>query len=596
MKHTRSKSLRGSIMLLCTMAVVITAVSIGFNAILSIKSMSMTAYQTYQDSVNEGYRKEIKSQIQSTITILQSEYNKYQAGIKTEDQAKEDAKEIIRAMRYRDDQSGYFWIDDTNYTLIMHPVLIENEGTNRYDLSDPNGVKIIQEILKTCQTPEKGGYNQFYFTKSDGTTVAPKIAYSELFEPWGWIVSTGNYIDDMQIDMKEVKAYLDQNYNSVLFRINLVFVVAITISLVIAFLFGTQLVKPLKKIQAFAESLSHGDMTLEVQVKQRNEIGQTADSLSIAQHNIRSLISAITDVAHNVNKAMAEFDATFNNMRNSIDEVSTAVDSIACNVNNQAASTHDATNEVNTMAEKIKTSSIEISALDNNAKDMKQISETSMSTLNHLIEINTQTRANISAMHEQTEMTNQSVQQIQIAANLINEISDQTSLLALNASIEAARAGESERGFAVVADEIGKLAQQSASSVKEIRRVLENLLSNSTHSVEVMKEINDSVDTQVKSLSETQTIFTQLYQELDNVVRSVHSIDTMTGDIEKQRNSVTDSLHVLNQLAQDNAAVTEETSAMSLGLSTTVNDSGNLIIDLEEKVKVLLEHIDKFTV
>ena len=63
-----------------------------------------------------------------------------------------------------------------------------------------------------------------------------------------------------------------------------------------------------------------------------------------------------------------------------------------------------------------------------------------------------------------------------------------------------------------------------------------------------------------------------------------------------QRNSVTDSLHVLNQLAQDNAAVTEETSAMSLGLSTTVNDSGNLIIDLEEKVKVLLEHIDKFTV
>ena len=67
-------------------------------------------------------------------------------------------------------------------------------------------------------------------------------------------------------------------------------------------------------------------------------------------------------------------------------------------------------------------------------------------------------------------------------------------------------------------------------------------------------------------------------------------------NIEKQRNSVTDSLHVLNQLAQDNAAVTEETSAMSLGLSTTVNDSGNLILDLEEKVKVLLEHIDKFTV
>lgn len=121
-------------------------------------------------------------------------------------------------------------------------------------------------------------------------------------------------------------------------------------------------------------------------------------------------------------------------------------------------------------------------------------------------------------------------------------------------------------------------------------------MTNAARSVEVMREINDSVDTQVRSLSETQNIFSQLYQELDSVVASVQSIDEMTNEIEKQRANVTDSLAVLNHLAQDNAAVTEETSGMSLGLSGTVEDSGKIVSNLEDKVKILLESVSKFNV
>ncbi len=583
-------------MLLCSTIVVLTAFIIGLNAILSVKSMSGIAFQTYDDSVNAGYKKEIKSQVQSAMAIVQSEYEKFQSGEKTEAQAMEDAKETIRVMRYRDDQSGYFWIDAVDCTLIMHPVLYEQEGTNRSDLTDPNGVKVTQQVVKAGQTPEKCGFTEFSFTKADGVTIAPKIAFSQLFEPWGWMVCTGNYVDDMQRDTLEVKTFLDKNYSSVLLRINSVFVGSIAISLIIAFLFGTKLVKPLKKIHIFAEHLAKGDMTTEIHVSQRNEIGQTADALNIAQQNMRTLLFDITNVSEGINVALEAFDSTFHNMQGSIDEVSTAVDSIASNVTNQAASTSDATNEVNVMADRINTTSGEITILDSNAKDMKQISENSMTTLNRLIDINNKTRTNIEAMHQQTELTNQSVQQIQVAANLINEISDQTSLLALNASIEAARAGDSGRGFAVVADEIGKLAQQSASSVGEIRHVLGELLANSSRSIEVMREINNSVDIQVSSLSETQNIFTQLYTELDSVVNSVHSIDTITTDMEKQRTSVTSSLEQLNNLAQDNAAVTEETSAMSIGLASLVNDAGKLVEDLDNKVKILIENLHKFTV
>jgi methyl-accepting chemotaxis protein len=199
-------------------------------------------------------------------------------------------------------------------------------------------------------------------------------------------------------------------------------------------------------------------------------------------------------------------------------------------------------------------------------------------------------------MYEQTEITNQSVQQITVAADLITGISEQTSLLALNANIEAAKAGEFGRGFAVVADEIGKLSQQSTESVEEIKNVLATLSANSEKSVSIMEVINKSVDTQVDSLAETQKVFGHLYEELDKCVESVKTIGNMTSDIDKQRIGVTDVLSVLNNLAQDNAAVTEETAAMSVALSDVVDSSDKLVKELAQKMEVLMEDVNRFTV
>ena len=595
-ENKKYKSLRNSIMLMCTGIVTLAALIVGGNAMLSVKSMTGYANQIYQEAVDEGYRTEIKSQVQSTIAVLQSEYDKAQAGEKTEEQAKEDAKEIIRVMRYRDDQSGYFWIDDTDYILVMHPVLTEQEGNNRYDLQDQDGVMIVQSIMKVCQSSDKGGYNQFSFTKADGVTVAPKVAYSEIFEPWGWAVSTGNYVDDMQASMDAVQGEIGAITNGLNIRIDIVFVVIIVAALILSFLYGTQIVKPLKEIQEFARHLAEGDLTWEVHVKAKNEIGQTGELLGAARRNTRKLIQDITGVASGVSGALKSFDSAFSNMKTSIDETSTAVSSIANNVSEQASSTDDAAGEVSVMAERIERADDEIKVLDDNAKDMKRLSEQSMNTLNHLIKVNDSARENITAMANQTEATNQAVQQIEVAANLINEIADQTNLLALNASIEAARAGESGRGFAVVADEIGKLANQSAASVEEIRRVIEELISKTSKSVQIMKEMNKSVDVQVTSLSETYNIFEDLYHELDNCVNAVQNIGDMTTEIENQRANVTQSLDRLNNLAQDNAAVAQETSAMTGELSNLVDDSNQIVSELEEKVQVLLADVEKFNV
>ena len=592
----KKKSLISSIMCLCGAVAAVTGIGIGANAIFSIGDMSTSSYDTYEVAVDEGYKTEIKSQVQSALAVIQSEYDKFQAGEKTEEQAQEDAKDAVRAMRYRDDQSGYFWIDGMDYVLVMHAVLTDQEGDNRKDLKDQNGVMITQSVVNVCNSADKCGYNEFYFTKSDGRTIAPKIAYSELFEPWGWAVCTGNYVDDMNATKEVVRKELNEEYMGVLVRTNAVFFTVILISLIVAFVVGRQIVAPLKKIQIFAQMISEGNLTTSVQVKTRNEIGQTADALHVAQENMRALLRGIIEVSNGVDNALGAFDKSFNSMKESISQVSVAVESIAENVTRQASSTDEANDNVVMMADQINQTGTEVTSLNRNADEMNRISEQSMQTLKQLIDVNNKTRESISAMAEQTKSTNRSVEQIHIAANLINEISDQTSLLALNASIEAARAGEAGRGFSVVADEIAKLANQSGESVEEISRTVIALQDNAEKSVTVMREINEAVEIQVNSLTETQHIMEKLHQELVNCFTSVHCIDTMTQKIDGQRESVTSSLSVLNELAQDNASVAEQTAAMSSELSREVNDSTRIVEDLDEKVKTLIEDVNQFKI
>ena len=590
----KTKSLKMTIILTCAAVVILAACAIGGNGLISINQIQTIAYKDYTDAMDSGYRKEIKSQVQAALSVLQNQYDRAQAGEITEDEAKEIAKETVRIMRYRDDQSGYFWIDDENYILVMHPILVDNEGDNRENLEDQNGIMIIQSIMKTCHTEEKGGYNEFYFTKSDGVTVAPKLAYSEIFEPWGWMISTGNYTDDMQAEMDEVEKSLANLRSSLVTRVNVVFILAVAVSIVLAWILGTKIVKPLKKIEAFARHLAEGDLSTEVHLTQRNEIGQTASALNQAQSNIRGLLTDIINVSNNIDNALGEFSNSFGKMEQNINEVLTAVDTITNNVNDQAGVTDNASNDVNMMATEIEKTSGEVKVLDSNSNDMKKISNETMHTLNELIRVNDITKQNIRDMYIQTETTNESAQKIKMAAELINGISDETSLLALNASIEAARAGEAGRGFAVVADEINKLAQQSADSVEEIQTVVEELLSNSSKSVEIMQEMTDVVGAQVQSLEETKHIFQNLQGSLDDCLDSAVNIEHMTASIDHERTQVTETLKALNHIAQDNAASAEETSAMTQDLGDVVKGFGGVIDTLASDIRTLVENVGKF--
>lgn len=563
-------------------------------SIYNIKTTTNMSQKEYTNAKNEGYRLEIKSQVQSVIKILQTEYDRIQAEGISEETAKKDALTVIRGMRYGDDDSGYFWIDDKDYTLVMHPILADQEGNNRHELKDQNGVMIIQEIMKKCNSSEKGGFNEFYFTKSDGKTVAPKIAYSQMFEPWGWAVSTGNYVDDMRADMKGVETSINAEFNKFIGTIAVSTIILLVISFVISKLLGRQICGPLEKIQKLALRLSKGDLSTPVDVSGKNELGRTAQALNEAQTNMVTLLSHVTETSDGLATAVSTFGNNFSSMGDSIQNVSLAVNEIAENSTNQAGSTSEASAGINVISQNIGQTANEAVSLDENTKNMQNYSDKSMETLHNLISINTQTATDVKEMYSQTETTNISVEKIHQAAELISEIASQTNLLSLNASIEAARAGESGKGFAVVAGEIGNLATQSDAAAREINSIIDELTANSAKSIEIMDRIKEISQEQLDALNNTTDMFNNMQNALHACIDSTNIITEHITEVNEQKDKVMGSVDTLSSLATDNAASTEETSSMTTELEHAVTESTALVETLSENVHNLTEDLKKF--
>ena len=587
-------SVKRSLVLMSLILVLLAVIVVGGVSILGIESMSKMANSDYEKAKVEGYDAEITSQVQAVLSILQSEYDKVQTGELSEEEAKQEAAEIVRAIRYGDDSSGYFWIDDTDYILVMHPILPEQEGSNRYTLEDQNGIMIIQSIYSVCTSAEKAGFNEFYFTKSDGVTVAPKRAYSAMFEPWNWMISTGNYIDEMEADMKNVKSTIKNTE----IRLEVAMVVAgIIIAVAAVFasaVFGGAICAPLTKIQKLADRMAVGDLSSNVDIRSNNEYGKTGKALNDAQTQMVGLISNIKNISMDLENAVTEFSDNFSRMDESIQNVSIAINEIAENINQQAESTATASDNVERMAEGIEEAAHEITALEGNSEIMADRSAKSMDSFKQLIDINEKTKVDIDSMYTQTENNNEAVNRIREAAGLIGDIAEQTNLLSLNASIEAARAGEAGKGFSVVAEEIGKLAQQSDDTVGQITNIIEELTVNSENSMGIMKAMSEASDVQVNVIQQTREMFMELKNASDACTASIRTISERMDNLNAQRESITDTIVTLNNIATDNASSTQETSAMSSELGIAVTQASELVQSLANDMNVLTENLNIF--
>ena len=583
----RGKSIATVLVLAIFAMIAATVLVLGALGISFLKTSMEKDLATYEEAMYEGYRTEIKSQIQAAISIIQTYYDYYQAGVLTEEEAKTMAMEDIRGMRYRDDSSGYMWIDDTDYILVMHPILPDQEGNNRYDLTDPDGVKIIQSIMKTAD--EGGGYNQFSFTKADGVTVAPKYAYSEKFAPWNWVVTTGNYIDDMTVEIKAKEQEIEKQFSYMLIAYGVCIVIILAVVLVIAFVFGKRLARGITKVEGNLQKIKEGDLSFEIDprlTKRTDEIGRMAQSLSQVKVSLADMIGEVSNASTQLKKSSEDFSEKFGDITGSIHDTNRAVDEMAKGTASLAEETETVNEKVQRLGEVIDIENDEMSKLGTSVDTMMKFSDGASDSIKKLYEITEVTTNAIQVVSDQTKQTSESAVHINEMVEIIKSMASQTNLLSLNASIESARAGEAGRGFAVVAGEIRNLAEKSAESAAGIESVVRELTTNVEVSMNRMQEVLENVTEQQKQLQETQDAFSNLYKEINIVDEVANTISKQTDVLNELKGVVSDSVSNLSSVVEENSASAQETSAGMQQVAEAIKgcyEDTQVLVELSEK-------------
>lgn len=568
-----SKSIATVMVLVIFGLIAVTVLIMGFLGIKYLRKSMKSDIATYEEAMHTGYNTEIKSQIQSAVAVVQAYYDKSQAGELTEEEAKELAKEEVRAMRYRDDGSGYMWIDDTDYNLVMHPILPEQEGNNRYDLTDQNGVKIIQNIMKTAN--EGGGYNEFYFTKADGVTVAPKVAYSELFEPWGWVITTGNYTDDMEEVISQEEKDIQWDFLDMLVAYAAAVAAILIAAFVVSIIFGRWLAKGIKRVEENLKKIASGDLSFEIDSKlisRSDEIGKIAQSLNVVKQSLAGMIGEVSDASFQLKQSSTDFGNKFAGITESIDNTNLAVDEMAKGTASLSEETETVSEKVQQLGDVIDVEKSETDKLGTSVHAMIKYSGSASESIDKLYQITEVTNNAIQVVARQTEQTYESAAHINQMVEIIKSMASQTNLLSLNASIESARAGEAGRGFAVVAEEIRKLAEESAGSAAKIEAVVNDLIKNFEISSNRMNEVTGNVEEQQKQLQETQGAFKNLYSEIDTVDSVAKEIGKQTEVLEELKIVVSDSVSNLVSVVEENSASAQETSASMQLVADSVNE------------------------
>ena len=587
------KNLKMSVKLSMILVLVfIMVMGSGFSAIKGMKTISSHADDALEEEVRNQYDESIRQQVDNAISMLDQYYAAYEAGECTLEEAKKQGADMLRELRYGD--SGYFWADDTEGNNI---VLLgsDTEGTNRMGTKDGNGYEMVKDIIAVGQQPD-GGYCDYVFPKEGGTENLPKRSYSRLYEPFGWVIGTGNYTDYIDEIVVGEKQTIGATRNEWIMKMEICTVVFFLLTIAVIIYLIADTTGWMKKAVGYAQKLESGDMTgrsAAGRLKRKDEFGILERALNSMAATFDEVIGAVKrhglTLAGDVDEVMEQLGE----LNDDISSVSAATEELSASMEETAASAQ----QIETISHQIETVSKNIAvraqdgaekvvSIHQRAQQAKKDTESNYQNAKDM-------KAEISGSLIQALEEAKVVEQIEVLAQSIMGITAQTNLLALNASIEAARAGEAGKGFAVVADEIRSLAEQSKVTAENIQQVtqkvtgaVQNLADDSSRllnfvaedvskSFHQFTEIADAYNQDAADVDEMVTDFSAISEEL---LASIEGVLQSINDVSKAAN---EGANGTNEIAQRASNIVEK----SENVITVMNEVGDASNEMREIVQ-----------
>ena len=574
---------------------VIALIALALCAVISNTSLSglgNNALDIIENDMRSSYDEQIKAQVDNVISLCQSIYNRYEKGEYTLDEAEKLAADQIRDLRYGN--NGYFWVDTYDGTNV---VLLGNdtEGTNRMDAVDTNGFAYMQAIINAGKQ-EDGGFTDYVFPREGETESSPKRAYSKAFEPFGWVLGTGNYTDDIDEDVLGVKnEFSSYESNSRMAIIGIAVVMEVILILVLT-LITASIVKPLKKSLTHIDEIAQGDFSKEFEqdlLKRKDDFGQLADSLEKMRSEMKELIGEVKSEALEITGMVQEIDTSLQALDDQIENVSATTEELAAGMEETAASSE----EMNAMSHEIESAAKSIAERSQDgATEADEIRDRAVKIKKDTDENDRRTRSIHEEINESLTKALEDIKvvdQINVLAKSIMDITGQTNLLALNASIEAARAGEAGKGFAVVADEIRVLAEQSKAAVAHIQEVTGNVtaaVENLANDAERLLEFvgNDVVESlggfaemansYNSDAANVDSLVTDFSASSEQLLASINGVMDAISDVSK---TATEGATGTTDIAEKVGIVVQEAEAIKQKAETTYRSAEKLQKNVE---------------